>query len=64
MQEVELNHNTTERLVMNEKDIEKVICYGVGVLVIYYIISHVISYIIFGLVGMIVWRIYKDRHKF
>jgi len=49
---------------MNEKEIEKAICYGVGVLVIYYIISNFIGYIIFGVVGMIVWRIYKERHRF
>jgi len=49
---------------MNEKEIEKAICYGVGILVIYYIISHLIGYIIFGVVGMVVWRIYKDRHRF
>jgi len=61
---VELNLNSPERLVMNEKEIEKAICYGVGILVIYYIISHLIGYIIFGVVGMVVWRIYKDRHRF
>jgi len=49
---------------MHEKEINKFICYGVGIVVVYYIVSAFISYIILAVVGMVVWRLYQDRHKF
>ncbi len=49
---------------MNEKEIEKAICYGVGILVLYYIISNFIGYIVLAVIGIIALRAYQDRHKF
>ena len=49
---------------MHEKEINKFIGYGIGIIVIYYIVSAFIGYIIFAVVGMVVWRVFKDRYKF
>ena len=49
---------------MHEKEVKKFISYGIGIIVIYYLISALISYIILAVVGLIVWRIFCDRHRF
>jgi hypothetical protein len=48
---------------MHEKEINKFISYGIGIIVAYYLVSAFIGYIILGVAGMIAWRLYLNHNK-
>jgi hypothetical protein len=45
-------------------EINKLIGYGIGIIVIYYIAGAFIGYIIVAVVGMVIWRVYQELRRF
>jgi len=49
---------------VNEKEINKFISYGITIIVIYFLVSAFIGYIIIAVVSMVVWRLYQKHRRF
>lgn len=48
---------------MSEKEIDKLIRYGLTVIVVYYVVGMFIHILIIGVVGLVVIRIYLENRR-
>ena len=49
-------------LTMHEEQ-NKIIGYMIAAIVAYYILSAIVPFLIVGVVGCVVWRVYQEHHK-
>lgn len=49
---------------MHEREINKLIGYAVTAIFAYYILQFVVPFLIWGLIGMVAWRIYQEHQKY
>ena len=49
---------------MDEQQINKTIGYGILVIIAYHIIGVFIPMLTFGVIGLVVWRIYQEFNKY
>lgn len=48
---------------MHEKEINKLICLGIALLIAYYIVGYLIHYIVWGVISMVVFRFYQNYQR-
>ena len=48
---------------MDEKYVNKLIGYAVVAIVAYFVLQMIVPYLMYGVVGMVVWRIYLEKQK-
>ena len=48
---------------MDEKQSNQFIRYAVMAIVAYYILQFIVPYLIYGVIGMVVWRVYQAHQK-
>jgi hypothetical protein len=48
---------------MDDKQTNKLIGYAVGAIVAYYLLQMIVPFLIWGVIGMVVWRIYQEHNK-
>jgi len=48
---------------MDEKYVNKLIGYAVVAIVAYFVLQMIIPYLMYGVVGMVAWRIYLEKQK-
>jgi hypothetical protein len=49
---------------MDHKQSNQLIGYAVLAIIAYYILQMLVPFLIYGVIGMVVWRIYNDQNKF
>ena len=49
---------------MDKNELNKMIGYAVMAIFAYYLLQIFIPFLIWGAIGMVVWRIYLERNKF
>jgi hypothetical protein len=52
-----------ERNGMHEKEINKLIWQGIVLLIAYYILGFLIDYLVWGVISMVVLRVYQEYQK-
>ena len=48
---------------MDDKQTNKLIGYAVGAIVAYYLLQMIVPFLIWGVMGMVAWRIYQEHNK-
>lgn len=48
---------------MHEREINKLIWQGIVLLIAYYILGFLIDYLVWGVIGMVVLRVYQEYQK-
>jgi len=48
---------------MDDKQNNKLIGYAVLAIIAYYVLQMIIPLLFYGLIGMVVWRVYSKYHK-
>jgi hypothetical protein len=49
---------------MDEQQLNKLIGYAVLAIIAYYVLQMIVPFLFWGVLGMVVWRIYLERNKF
>ena len=49
---------------MDEQQTNKIIGYAVMAIVAFYILQMIVPYLFWGVIGMVIWRIYLEHNKF
>jgi hypothetical protein len=48
---------------MDENQTNKLIGYAVLAIIAYYVLQMIVPFLIYGVIGMVCWRIYLERKK-
>jgi uncharacterized transporter YbjL len=48
---------------MGDKEFNKTIGYAVMAIIAYYILQMLVPFLIWGVIGMVVWRVYQEYNK-
>jgi hypothetical protein len=48
---------------MDENKINKFIGYSVMAIVAYYVLQMIVPFLFFGVIGLVIWRVYQDHNK-
>jgi hypothetical protein len=49
---------------MDENRINKLIGYSVIAIVAYYVLQMIVPFLFFGMIGLVIWRVYQDHNKY
>ena len=49
--------------LMDDKQMQKFIGYAVMLIITYYILQMIVPFLFWGVIGMVVWRIYLESKK-
>lgn len=49
---------------MNDKNSNQLIGYAVLAIIAYYVLQMLVPFLIWGVIGMVVWRIHQARNNF
>jgi hypothetical protein len=49
---------------MDKKYVNKLIGYAVLAIVAYYVLQMIVPLLCWGVIGMVIWRIYLERNKY
>ena len=49
---------------MDENRINKLIGYSVMAIVAYYVLQMIVPFLFFGMIGLVIWRVYQDHNKY
>ena len=48
---------------MKEQKINQLIGYAVLAIIAYYVLQMIVPYLIYGVIGMVIWRAYQEYQK-
>lgn len=49
---------------MDDKQTNKLIGYAVVAIIAYYLLQMIVPFLIWGVMGMVAWRVYQEHNKF